>query len=185
MDLFDAIQARCSTPKLDGPAPTAEQLQTLLSAAIRAPDHGVLRPWRFIPVVGDERQRLGELMLAGLLEDDPALPQVQQDKARNAPLRAPMVLIVVAEVQLNHRIPKLDQVLAVAAATQNLLLAAQALGLGAMWRSGAPALSPAVKKRLGFAAHDEIVGFVYLGQPSGASRAPGNETPQDFIRKLP
>ena len=54
------------------------------------------------------------------------------------------------------------------AAAQTILLALHARGYGGMWRTGAPAYDPHVKRELGLAAEDAIVGFLYAGTPSVA-----------------
>jgi nitroreductase len=98
--------------------------------------------------------------------DQPDITDAQCEKLRQGPLRAPMLLVVVAEVVSGHKVSVVDQIMACAAGVQNLLLTAHAMGIGAMWRTGAPALSPTLKQRLGFRAEDEIVGFIYLGTPA-------------------
>lgn len=180
------IAGRASCPRLEAPAPSDEQLEALLQAAVCAPDHGLLRPWRFIPVTGEQRDRLGKLMLASCLAEQPQLSEAAQLKLRQAPLRAPMVLLVVAEVQPDHKVSVIDQIMACAAAVQNLLLQAHAMGIGAMWRTGPAALSNTLKRKLGFQDKDEIVGFVYLGSASGGNRQLPDLPPlADFVRGLP
>lgn len=186
VSIDQAIAGRSSCPRLQEPAPTEAQLQALLGAAVRAPDHGLLRPWRFLPLTGVQREQLGDMMLASCLAEQPDLSEAQQLKLRQAPLRAPMVLVVVAEVQLQHKVSVIDQIMACAAAVQNLLLQAHALGIGAMWRTGAAALSATLKQQLGFQDKDEIVGFIYLGRSPGVARQLPNPPPvTDFIRSLP
>lgn len=185
MDIQTAILGRVSCPRLDAPGPSAELLQQLLTAAVRAPDHGLLRPWRFIVVEGDQRARLGEMLAQCCQQDQPDLNEAQLEKLRQAPLRAPTVLIVVAEITAPHKVSAIDQIMACAAAVQNLLLTAHAIGVGAMWRTGAPALSPALKIRLGFRPEDEIVGFIYLGTPGGSSKTVTIESPDSWIRAFP
>jgi nitroreductase len=185
MDIETAIRERVSCPRLDAPAPTEGQLEQLLAAAIRAPDHGLLRPWRFIVVQDEARLRLGEMLAQCCRQDQPEITEAQVEKLRQAPLRAPMLLIVVAEVAIGHKVSVIDQIMACAAAVQNLLLCAHSIGVGAMWRTGAPALSPSLKVRLGFRPEDEIVGFVYLGTPCGNNRTPSTDLPALFMRNLP
>jgi len=185
MDIELAIHQRASCPRLDAPGPDAEQLERLLRAAARAPDHGLLRPWRFIVVQGDERVRLGQMLAQCAREDDPDLPDVKYEKLLNAPLRAPTVVVVVAEVILEHKVSVMDQIMACAAGVQNLLLVAHAIGVGAIWRTGAPALSPSLKVRLGFRREDEIVGFIYLGTPCATHKTLSADSVAPFMRALP
>lgn len=185
MDILTAINERVSCPRLQEPPPDAAQLARLLKAAVRAPDHGLLRPWRFIAIAGEDRERFGQMIVDACISEQPELTEAQCEKLRAAPLRAPMVLVVVAEVQPEHKVSGMDQIMACAAAVQNLLLTAHAIGVGAMWRTGAPALSNALKVALGFAPKDEIVGFVYLGTPCGSPRIPQEDDPASYLRQLP
>jgi nitroreductase len=145
----------------------------MLDAAMRAPDHGKLRPWRFLVLRGDARARFGALMAESLKRRDPTAPPPLLEKERVKPLRAPLIVVVAAEIVEGHKIPAVEQLLAAGAAAQNLQLAAHALGFGAVWRTGAPAYDPFVKQALGFKVSDAIVGFMYLGTPDvHASAAP-------------
>ena len=93
--------------------------------------------------------------------------------------------MAVAEVTENHKVPVWEQVLAVGAAVQNIMVAAHALGLGAMWRTGDLANDPSVKAKLGFAAKDQVVGFIYLGTPATPPKRLPDESPEQFLRELP
>lgn len=185
MDTLTALTTRVSSPRLDQPGPTAEQLELLLRAAIRAPDHGLLRPWRFIVLQGEDRQRLADIMEKQLLEQQPDADSRARDIARNKAFRAPTILIAVAEITEGHKVPAWEQVLAVGAAVQNMMVAAHALGLGAMWRTGAIANSDQAKAMLGFAAKDQVVAYLYLGTPLGSPKPLPDESPADFVRQLP
>ena len=72
MDTLTAIQTRNSIPHLEGPAPTHEQMLEVYKGALRAPDHARLRPWKFIEVRGEARERLGKTFLetANSLEEN-------------------------------------------------------------------------------------------------------------------
>lgn len=185
MDIETVIHERASCPRLDAPGPDADQLERLLSAAARAPDHGLLRPWRFIVVQDEERVRLGEMLAQSARQDQPDLSDAQYEKLQQAPLRAPTVVIVVAEVTLEHKVSVMDQIMACAAGVQNLLLTAHAIGVGAIWRTGALALSPSLKSRLGFRREDEVVGFIYLGKPCGVHKTLSADSVAPFMRALP
>ena len=185
MDAITALHTRLSTPRLTEPGPDADQLDILLRAALRAPDHGILRPWRFVVLQGEQRQRLGEIFVEAQLHDDPAADAATLDKLRANPLRAPTIIAVVAQTDPDSRIPVIEQVMAVAAATQNMMVAAHALGIGAMWRTGRMAEHPLVKQRIGFSSKDEIVAWLYLGTPTGSRKLLPDESPAQYLRELP
>lgn len=186
MDALTALHTRVSVPRLEEPGPDAEQLQTLLRAALRAPDHGLLRPWRFVLLEGDQRARFGERLEATLLEDNPDADDATREKARNHALRAPLVIVAVAEIEPDHpKAPPVEQIMATACAVENIMVAAHAQGLGAMWRTGAWARDSRVKRALGFADKDEIVSFLYVGQPAGAVKSVPEPLITDYLRELP
>lgn len=162
MDLLAGIESRTSALKLAAPGPTREHIETVLRAGARAPDHGRLRPWRFIVLEGDARAKLGDAMAAMLRTRYPDSTEEKLASERGKPLRAPTIVAVGAKI-MKGKIPEIEQVMAVAAAIQNMLLAAHALGYGTMWKSGAAAYDTNVKALLGLAPEDHIVGFVYLG----------------------
>jgi nitroreductase len=104
-------------------------------------------------------------MAASQMERHPEFPAEAFDKCRAVPLRAPVVIAVGVDKPSEAKVLEIENVAATAAATENLLLAAQALGLGAKWRTGEWARDPRVKEFLGFAPDQHIIGFIYLGYP--------------------
>lgn len=163
MDAIEALTRRVSAGPLADPAPTDAELATLLAAATRAPDHGRLRPWRFLVVRGDARLALGERLVAAQRRRDPQTPEAQLERERAKPLRAPLILVVAARIDHAHKIPAIEQVLSAGAAAQNVMLAAFALGYGCAWKTGEPAYDDDIKAAFGLAPGDAIVGFLYLG----------------------
>lgn len=162
MDLLEGIQSRVSALKLGAPGPTAEQLDQILRAGIRAPDHGRLKPWRFVVLEGDARTKLADAMAELLRRKMPQATQAQLDAERAKPMRAPTIVVVAARIT-KGKIPEIEQIASVAAGVQNMFLAAHALGLGAMWKTGAAAYDAEVKKALGLQPEDHIVALLYLG----------------------
>ena len=167
MGAIDAIFNRRSIGRLQPPAPTDEDLRTILRAAAAAPDHGELRPFRFTPLDGDAQDRFGIVLeqayVARCQETgrEPEADKAQKERTKLG--RAPMVVIVSAVDQEDEKIPFVEQRDAAVAAAQNALIAATALGYGSMWRTGAPVDDPRVKAALGLRDKDAIVGFLYLG----------------------
>lgn len=182
MNVVDAILARASCPRLAAPGPDAVQLQRLLDCALRAPDHGLLRPWRYLVFQGDARQALGRMFVAAAGD----LDERARDKLAAAPLRAPLVIACVARIVAgNPKVPPVEQVASVAAGIQNMQLAAEAMGYGAMWRSGDIARNGRLKALLGLDEHDEIVGFLYVGTPAGERPARQAPALADHVQVWP
>jgi nitroreductase len=165
MQAIDALLKRRSAKALSDPAPDEGALELLLESAARAPDHGRLRPWRFIVIRGAARERLGELMAEQLRRKQPGASGESLQRERQKALRAPLIIVVAAVCNASAKIPAVEQMLSAGAAAQNIMLAATALGFGAMWKTGDAAYDDTVKMALGLAALDAIVGFLYLGTP--------------------
>jgi nitroreductase len=167
MDLIEGIESRTSALKLSAPGPSREHIEQIIKAGTRAPDHGRLRPWRFVVLEGDARKALGDAMANMLRAKMPEIEQAQLDREAAKPLRAPTIIAVAAKIS-KGKIPEIEQFAAAAAAAQNMFLAAHALGYGVMWKTGAAAYDPRVKSLLGIEPHDHIVGFLYLGAVAAA-----------------
>jgi nitroreductase len=181
MDALTALTTRASAAALIDPAPDDAALQRMLQAAVAAPDHGRLKPWRFIAVRGEARRRLGEVLAEALAAREPGVPEALLAKEKEKPFRAPLILVAAAKLIPQHKIPAIEQIVAVGAAAQNLMLAAHALGYGAMWKTGAPAYDARVKQALGLTVDDQIVGFLYLGTPTSAVTAGNRPAPESCL----
>jgi nitroreductase len=167
MDAFDAILTRRSVGRLTEPAPAGEDLRRILEAAAAAPDHGELRPRKFVLLAGEAKDAFGRVLADAYLARTEAVgaapTEGQLTKERTKLGRAPLVVVVAAVHRHSDKIPWPEQFAAAAASAQNALLAATALGYGSMWRTGDAAYDSRVKTALGLGPHDAIVGFLYLG----------------------
>ena len=135
-DILQFLQQRNSAPKLTAPAPSAAQMEDIFRAALRAPDHAWLRPWRFITIAGERRVAFGELLEQCLLARTPDTDEAACTKARNAPLRAPLLVVVVIKLSEHPKVPAVEQRLSGACAAQAILLAAESSGFAGIWRTG-------------------------------------------------
>lgn len=180
--ILPLLCTRNSAPRLCEPGPSPDELEQLFKAALRAPDHAWLRPWRFLCVEGERREALGELLKAALQQRDPAADAKALEKARLAPLRAPLVIVVVARLSDHPKVPHSEQRLSAGCAAHSILLAAEALGYAGIWRTGAAAFDPQVMTGLGLDATEEITGFLYLGSRDGPAKNLPNLDPEDFVR---
>ena len=179
MDAIEAIFARRSIGRLEAPAPSPAELDTILRAAAAAPDHNELRPLRIIVLSGSAKERFGDVLgdayFARCAASGAEVVPAKLDKERTKLGRAPLVLIFAATDTTDDRIPFREQEATVAAAVQNASLAITSLGYGSMWRTGDPADDPLVKKALGLAVADTISGFLYVGTILPERRLPANE----------
>lgn len=165
MDVFEAVHSRYSQGKVKPDPVPRELIEKMLHAAVQAPNHYKVRPWRFVVLSGEGLSKLGDVMAASQQERHPDFPLEAFDKCRELPLRAPVVIAVGVDKPSEAKVLEIENVCAAAAATQNLLLAAHALGLGAKWRTDIWARDAKVKEFLGFDADQIIIGFIYLGYP--------------------
>lgn len=160
---------RRSIARLTDPAPDDDELRTILRAGAAAPDHGELRPWRFVVLRGASKDAFGSVLadayLARVARAGAEPVPAKLEKERTKLGRAPLVIVVAAVHRHDPKIPWDDQLGSAFAAAQNMLLAATALGYGSMWRTGDPAFDDSVKRALGLDEHDAVAGFLYIGTP--------------------
>lgn len=165
MDILEAINTRYSVKKLKADPLPRDVIEKLLDAGNRAPNHYKVRPWRFFVLTGNARNKLGDVMAASQHDRQPDVPSEGLDKTRALPLRAPVVIAVGVDQPVEPKVLELENYAAASAACQNILLAAHALGLGAIWRTGDWARDEKVKEFFGLTADQHIVGFIYVGYP--------------------
>jgi nitroreductase len=181
MDAIDALLTRASATRLGEPGPSPELLATAFKAASRAPDHGLLRPWKFVAIQGEGRRRLGNMLADSLKRREPDVPDVALQREYEKAFRAPLAIVVAAKVSPQHKIPEMEQVISAGAATQNMILAFHAGGFASMWRTGPAAYDPEVKTALGLEPHDHIVGIIYVGTSLGLTTEKTRPDPNSFV----
>lgn len=183
MDALSLLHSRNSAPKLTEPAPAGEVLDNILKAALRAPDHARLRPWRFLLVRGGRRNALGDLCADALRARKPDSSTEDLDKARSKALRAPLIIVVVARLQDHPKVPAIEQQLSAGCAAHAMLLAAHAQDFAGIWRTGANAFDRSVMDGLGLAVNEEITGFLYLGTLDGNYKPLANLAIEDYTQE--
>ena len=162
--VLEAIRSRRSVGRVRPDPLERELVEELLGAAICAPNHHLTGPWRFVVLTGPARREVGEAHVRAVLRQRPDLAPQGVEKEASRLERAPVVVaccVAGAEDPVQAR----EDRDAVAAAVQNLLLAAHARGLAGMWRTGTMADEPEVREALGLGPGDAVVAFVYLGLP--------------------
>lgn len=182
MDALDLLLNRQSDSKLSEPGPTPQQFDIIKHAALRAPDHAALKPWQFIVVEGQARAKLGEIYYQAARQEnaDEAICQ----RAKELPMRAPMVIICIAKHTEHAKVPRVEQVISAGCAVMAMQQAAFAQGLAGVWRTGSYAHSDFVKSALGIEEADEIVGFLYLGSAPDRVVKTRKLNPEDFFKAL-
>jgi len=182
--MITQLHERVSYPArmLAEPAPNKEQLVEILKCAMTAPDHAQMRPWQFIVIEGDARNKLGEVFVKATQQRDPEVTAEKLDAVSQKPLRSPMIITVVAKITPDHpKTPVLEQKISAGIAAQHISLGANALGFGTVWLTGANTYDSTVKTALGVADKDEIVGFIYIGTPTMDKPRRPRPDPADFV----
>ncbi|WCL55039.1 nitroreductase family protein [Gimibacter soli] len=146
-----------------GPGPDRAEMEAILKAATRVPDHGKLTPWRFIVLSGDDRAPLGDLIARALVLEQETSETVAE-KMKGYATQGPTLVIAISSPRDTHRIPLMEQDMSVGAACQNLLVAAHAAGFVGSWLTGWGAYSRTVADGLGLEPQEKIAGFIFLGR---------------------
>ena len=179
--VLTAIRNRRSVGKMTNEVPDRALIERVLEAGTWAPNHHMTEPWRFFVLQGDARNRLGAVMgaVAASHESSEESRQAVAERAALKPLRAPWVIAVAVEPSMDPSIPEIEELAAGSAAMQNMLLAADAVGLAAIWRSGWVTFEPEITEFFGLSARARMLGFIYVGfpamEPPARSRRPLDE----------
>ena len=174
------------TPRrLIEPGPEPSQLDALMLAAAAAPDHGELTPWRFILIPEPQRQALGDVFRAALLErDSAATPQQQLDASEKA-RRAPCLLLAVVDLAPRDKpVPDVERMVSLGCAVQNMLLMARAMGYGSGLSSGKALESVALRRAFGLSEHERAACFVSFGTVSKARPVRSNRPTPTLIMSV-
>lgn len=163
MDALTLLLTRRSMSHLTTPAPEGQSLDNILAAGMRAPDHGALRPWHFVVIQNEGLYKFGQLLEKAAINAN--LGKGVEEKAKKAPLRAPLIIAVIAKIVVDAKIPAWEQVVTAGCCVHAMQMAAVAQGFGGIWRTGSWTTDPVVRSGLACQEHDKIVGFLYLGTP--------------------
>jgi nitroreductase len=177
-NLWELLPARrqVGLRRLEAPGPDDAALARILHAAAQAPDHGLLRPWRFVLIPQGRRADLGAAFEEALARRDPGADAAARAAAREKAQHAPCLLVAILVDAPATPIPTAEKLVSLGCAVQNMLLAAQALGLGSGLASGGALDTPGMRRLLRLEAHEQAVCFIGLG--TAAVTKPPRERPQ-------
>lgn len=180
--ILDHLLTRSSAPiaELKAPAPSDAEIETILTAAARVPDHGRLVPWRFILYRGEAREQIGEKLLELAESREGPLPEGRRNQELTRFSRAPLVIGVISSPKENPKIPQWEMFLSGGLAAMNLMHAANALGYGTNMITNWYSDTEEGRALLGLAPHERVVGFVHIGTHDG----PGFERPRPDVKTL-
>lgn len=167
--------SRRSATTLESPGPTQEQLGQLLAAAGTVPDHGQLRPFRFAVVEGEGRDTFGRALAASASELNPGMPEAKLQGIHAKAFRSPTSVVVIASPKPG-KIEKWEQLATAACAGYAVVLAAHALGVGAVWKSVPFTRGNGLVELFGLGPSEEVLGWIHLGT---STQAPSPRAPFD------
>ena len=179
-DAIDLLLTRRSgsAKAMKAPGPSRKQIDQILQAGARVPDHGKLFPWRFIIFEGKGRERAGDILAEVMEAEGERAKQVEEERGRF--LRAPLVIGVISCAREAHKVPVWEQELSAGAVCQNILIAATALGFVGNWLTEWYAFHPVVKAQFGLKPGERVAGFIYIG----SARDELEERPRPDMEKI-
>lgn len=183
----DVLLSRRSVKFVQAPAPSNDELALILEAAMRAPDHGRLRPWRFTIIRGDDIGQLADMAFARIKEAGVELAPGKEESARRWLARVPLLIAVACRIDHSiTKIPEHERLLATGAAVANMLNAAHMLGYGAFWSTGVGTYVDGVAEGLGFDPLDyTFMGYVSLGTPIDPVQPVERPDFRDYVTEWP
>lgn len=179
MQALDLLLNRSSQPRLQTPAPQGQVLENIMQAALRAPDHAGLTPWKFIVCIDEGLKRLGDIYQHAAMKGNKSEKDIQ--RAPQLPVRAPMVIVAISKYQEHPKVPWIEQVASTSCAVHSMQMAALAQGFSGVWRTGFYAQDEQVKTALKLKDKDEIVGFLYLGTACTKVMPKPSKNSQDYF----
>ena len=182
MDAIKNLLNRKSSKNLEAPFPSREEMDIVYKSALRAPDHAWLRPSKFLEFKGESLEKLSKIF-KNFANDYYQEDKAFIEKAKIAPFRAPMVIVLITEIKNHPKVPAIEQMLSTSAATQNILLALNALGYGAVWKTGKLALNENIPKYFNLDKNHHILGYIYVGTKSEKDRKVPDVNIEDFVTR--
>ncbi|MFL2754805.1 MAG: nitroreductase [Gammaproteobacteria bacterium] len=181
MNTIDALLTRNSAPRLTTPIPTEDQLEIAYKCALRAPDHAWIRPWKFIQISGKGLDRLSKAFVNTAKKIDKNVDPEILKKYKDAPYRAPLIIVLVADTKEHPKVPVIEQQLSTATAGQNMLLAFHEMGFGGIWRTGKFSFNKEISMELDLKENEIVIGYLYIGTVEGKTKKIPELSTKDFV----
>lgn len=186
-ELRDLLAARrqVGLRRLLAPGPDDSALQGILEAAAQAPDHGLVRPWRFILLPPHRRADLGAVFVDALLQREPDADEAAREKAREKAFHAPCLLVAILDADpAAGPIPLEEKLISLGCAIQNMLLAAQALRFASGLASGGALDTPGMRTMLRLSVHERAICFIGFGTAAAMKAPRQRPRPAQFFSVL-
>ena len=180
-EALNNILNRNSPRELSEPYPSEKEMELIYQAALRAPDHAWQRPSRFIQVTGKGLEKRSSIFVDFAKDNIENVTDETLQKYRDAPFRAPMIVILISEIKTHPKVPEIEQMFSTAAAAENILLALNALNYAGMWRTGVFALNEKISKYLELKENQKVIGYLYVGTASGKQKKIPEMDTSEFV----
>lgn len=167
MDLFTLLRSRRSIKQFTPQPVTRDQIECLIDAAVQAPNHRMTQPWHFYVLGIEARRAYGQALGARKARrvEDPDAARAVEEKVAAAEAAIPAEVAVTMRLNENPEIREEDYA-ATMMAVQNMLLAAQEMGLGTHLRTGAVMDDPRTRAAVGLSDGERLVALVQVGKPA-------------------
>lgn len=181
-DIIAFLKTRRSVKPRDmtGPAPSAADLDTILTIGARVPDHGKLAPWRFIIFEGEARVRAGAAIAKVFAAKNPQATAAELEVETKRLMDAPLVIGVVSSPRAHPKVPAFEQELSAGASAMAIVTAATAMGYGAAWLTGWFCFDRDALTALGVQEHEKLAGMIHIGTPA----KPNEERPRPVLSEI-
>lgn len=171
--------------RLVSPGPSAAELAQILGAAAHAPDHGQLRPWRFVLVPEAARTALADMFAQALRERDPGAATEQIEQAREKAYRAPVLMLAVVDGHCGDpAIDLAERMVSAGCAVQNMLLMATALGYGSALTSGKALKAGSLRTLFALASGEHALCFISVGTVASRKAARARPAASTYVSTL-
>jgi len=182
MNNIDLLLNRRSNGALKFPAPNNATLDKILTAGMRVPDHGNIKPWHFTVMQDKGLEHLSDIFSKAGQAD--GVDQEKLNKMIKMPFRAPMIIVISTRYNDHPKVPKQEQLIAAGCCAYAMQMAAFGLGYGAIWRTGELSYHTLVKSELNIRDTDEIIGFLYIGTENKQLPVKATTPYQDYVTFL-
>ncbi len=183
MSTINDIISRNSNSKLKAPHPSDEEMHLVYKAALRAPDHANLKPSRFIEVKGKGLEKLSKIFQKYAQDTIKPLSSEKLEKYKNAPYRAPMIVMAISNTKTHKKVPEIEQILSTGAAVQNILNAVHSIGFSAIWRTGVFALNDTIGSYFNLEPNQTILGYIYIGSAASEPKKIKEIEVENYVKK--
>ncbi len=171
--IYNFLAQRHSAALLVEPKPSRPEIERILQVAATVPDHGALKPYRFVVIEGEARETFAEALLDAAHAHRPGgLDEGMKPKIKAKAFAAPLQIVIIFSPKDSPKIPRWEQMAAASCTGYALDLAANALGYGSVWKNFAYDPGPKMTSLFGLRAGEEVLGWVNVGTERDRDRTP-------------